>query len=164
MLCGRSQVRAKVAELTDDVGADLCVDAAGFVATVENAVWCTRRAGRMVQVGLPLQVEPNVPMWRVAGRELEIIGSHGMAASDFPAILKMVGPTDLSFSLFFSLFSRSFFAPSFAHRFSRILQVAEGRLRPQDLVEREVSLEEGAKAIEAMEGGSPLGITMVTSF
>ena len=25
-----------------------------------------------------------------AGRELEIIGSHGMAASDFPAILKMV--------------------------------------------------------------------------
>ena len=25
-----------------------------------------------------------------AGREIEIIGSHGMAASDFPAILKMV--------------------------------------------------------------------------
>ena len=27
---------------------------------------------------------------RGAGREIEIIGSHGMAASDFPAILKMV--------------------------------------------------------------------------
>ena len=37
-------------------------------------------------------------------------------------------------------------------------------LRPQDLVEREVSLAEGAAAIEAMDGGSPLGITMVTKF
>ena len=67
-------------------------------------------------------------MWRVAGRELEIIGSHGMAASDFPAILRMV---------------------------------AEGRLRPQDLIEKEVNLADGAAAIEAMEQGSPLGMTMV---
>jgi alcohol dehydrogenase len=115
------------------VGADVTVDAAGFASTVENAVWCTRRAGRMVQVGLPigLAAPPVVPMGRVAAREIEIVGSHGIAASDFPAILAMV---------------------------------AEGRLRPEELIERECSLGEGAKAIMAMEGGSPLGITMVTSF
>ena len=39
--------------------------------------------------------------------------------------------------------------------------VAEGRLRPEKLIEREVSLEEGCEAIHAMDQGSPLGITMV---
>jgi hypothetical protein len=44
----------------------------------------------MVQVGHPLQLSPQIPMARVAGRELELIGSHGMAAADFPMILEMV--------------------------------------------------------------------------
>jgi len=38
----------------------------------------------MIQVGLPLGLQPQIPMARVAGWELELIGSHGMAASDFP--------------------------------------------------------------------------------
>lgn len=42
--------------------------------------------------------------------------------------------------------------------------VAQGKLQPQALVEREVSLEEGAQAIMALEQGSPVGITMVTTF
>ena len=46
-----------------------------------------------------------------------------------------------------------------------ILQlVACGRLDPTALVERRVGLEEGARAIEAMDKVSPLGITMVTRF
>ena len=45
----------------------------------------------MVQVGLPLGGEPPVvPMARVAGREIEIIGSHGLDAADMPAILQLV--------------------------------------------------------------------------
>lgn len=35
---GNSHVRDEVARLTDGVGADITVDAAGFVSTVENAV------------------------------------------------------------------------------------------------------------------------------
>lgn len=130
--CGSGHVRAQVLESTDGVGADLAVDAAGFVATCEDAVWSARRGGRMVQVGLPLGgAKPEVPMARVAGREIEIIGSHGMAASDMPAILALV---------------------------------EEGKLDPTALVERECSLEEGAKAIEDMDKASPLGMTVVTRF
>jgi len=44
------------------------------------------------------------------------------------------------------------------------LLVACGRLDPTALVERRVGLEEGARAIEAMDKVSPLGITMVTRF
>jgi alcohol dehydrogenase len=40
---GDEHVRAEVLALTDGVGADVTIDAAGFVATCENAVWCARR-------------------------------------------------------------------------------------------------------------------------
>ena len=78
-------------QLTGGVGAELAIDAAGFKATCEDAVWSARRGGRMVEVGLPLGGEPPVvPMARVAGREIEIIGSHGLDAADMPAILQLV--------------------------------------------------------------------------
>ena len=127
---GAEHVRDEIRRLTGGVGADLTVDAAGFASTCEAAVWCARRGGRVVQVGLPLgDPAPSVPMARVAGWELEITGSHGIAASDFPSILQMV---------------------------------VDGKLRPEELVEREVSLAEGAAAIMEMDHGSPVGITMVT--
>lgn len=86
-----NDVRAKVIALCGGEGADLSVDAAGFTSTCENAVWCARRGGRMVQVGLPLGGRPPaIPMARVAAWELELIGSHGISASDFADVLKMV--------------------------------------------------------------------------
>lgn len=85
------QVRGDVWKATNNEGADVSIDAAGFPATCENAVHCTRRAGRMVQVGLPIGGRPPlIPMGLVAGRELELIGSHGFAARDLPDLLGMV--------------------------------------------------------------------------
>ena len=40
----------QVLQLTGGVGAELAIDAAGFKATCEDAVWSARRGGRMVQV------------------------------------------------------------------------------------------------------------------
>ena len=77
-------VRKRVMELTGGMGADLTIDAAGFKQTCEDAVWTTRRGSRMVQVGLPIGgQDPAIPMGLVAGREVEIIGSHGCAAGKF---------------------------------------------------------------------------------
>ena len=46
----------------------------------------------MVQVGLPIGGRPpQIPMGTVAGRELEIVGSHGFSATDLPDILRLVG-------------------------------------------------------------------------
>eukprot|EP01065_Artemidia_motanka_P006925 TRINITY_DN13386_c0_g1_i2.p1 TRINITY_DN13386_c0_g1~~TRINITY_DN13386_c0_g1_i2.p1 ORF type:complete len:320 (+),score=57.45 TRINITY_DN13386_c0_g1_i2:288-1247(+) len=128
---GEDRARDAVIAATSG-GADVSVDAAGFSATSESAVWCAARRGRVVQVGLPLGGRgPDIPMARVAGYELEIHGSHGCAAADFPALISMV---------------------------------ARGKLRPEVLVEREVSLAEGAAAIEAMDRGSRPGVTLVTRF
>lgn len=80
-----------VTSLTDGHGCDVSIDAAGFAATSENAVYCTKRGGRMVQVGLPIgETAPKIPMGLVAGHELEIFGSHGFAAVDLPKLLDLV--------------------------------------------------------------------------
>ena len=84
-------IRNMVMKFTNGLGADLTIDAAGFASTCENAVHTCRRGGRMIQVGLPIGGRPpQIPMGAVAGKELEIIGSHGFAASDLPNLLNFV--------------------------------------------------------------------------
>lgn len=84
-------VRETVMKLTNGLGADLTIDAAGFASTCENAVHTCRRGGRMIQVGLPIGGRPpQIPMGAVAGKELELVGSHGFAASDLPNLLDFV--------------------------------------------------------------------------
>ncbi len=80
---------AEVTEMTRG-GADVSLDTLGSPVTAANSVRCLRRRGRHVQVGLLLDGPTPLPMDVVVGRELEIYGSHGMAASDYPAMMAMV--------------------------------------------------------------------------
>ncbi|GAA3814130.1 zinc-dependent alcohol dehydrogenase family protein [Sphaerisporangium flaviroseum] len=81
----------RVRELTGG-GAHLTVDALGSATTCGAAIESLRRRGRHVQVGLLPRVagHPAVPMDRVIGLELEILGSHGMAAHAYPPMLEMI--------------------------------------------------------------------------
>ncbi|MER7665585.1 zinc-dependent alcohol dehydrogenase family protein [Streptomyces sp. NPDC096193] len=81
-----------VAEAVREVtggGAHLSLDALGSPVTCVNSVQCLRRQGRHIQVGL-LPEGVRLPMDRVVPLELEILGSHGMAAHDYPAMMAMV--------------------------------------------------------------------------
>ncbi|MGH8826549.1 MAG: zinc-binding dehydrogenase, partial [Jiangellaceae bacterium] len=73
-------------------GAHVSIDALGAPATAVASVRCLRRRGRHLQVGLLLGDEstPPIPMDLVVARELEIYGSHGMAAHEYPAMLALV--------------------------------------------------------------------------
>jgi alcohol dehydrogenase len=74
-------------------GAHVTMDALGAAEIVDVAVRSLRARGRHVQVGLMLgdQADAAVPWGAVVARELEIAGSHGMAAADYPAMLELVG-------------------------------------------------------------------------
>jgi alcohol dehydrogenase len=80
-----------VVEITGG-GVHVGIDAIGSAATAEASVRSLRRRGRHVQVGLMLGDAARAPLpWDlVVSRELEIYGSHGMAAADYPAMLAMV--------------------------------------------------------------------------
>lgn len=73
-------------------GAHLSIDALGSVRTCVDAVLSLRRRGRHVQVGLMAGADagPAIPMGRVIGYELEILGSHGMPAHRFPAVFGLL--------------------------------------------------------------------------
>ncbi|MGW6011057.1 zinc-dependent alcohol dehydrogenase family protein [Streptomyces sp. NPDC055210] len=70
-------------------GAHLSLDALGSPVTCAASIAGLRRRGRHVQVGL-LPDDPKVPMSRVIGLELELLGSHGMPAHAYPPMLESV--------------------------------------------------------------------------
>ncbi|MEV4185778.1 zinc-binding dehydrogenase, partial [Streptosporangium canum] len=79
---------ARVRELTGG-GAHVSIDALGSPQTCASSIEGLRRRGRHVQIGL-LPGLTALPMNRVIGYELELLGSHGMAAHAYPAMLEMV--------------------------------------------------------------------------
>ena len=80
---------ASIGDITGG-GAHVSLDALGAPAVAADSVRCLRRRGRHVQVGLLPGGPVPLPMDLVIARELEIYGSHGMAARDYPAMLAMV--------------------------------------------------------------------------
>ena len=109
-------------------GPHLSIDAVGHPAVVGASVASLRRRGRHVQVGLLPANATLLPMGTVIGRELEILGSHGMQAHRYPEMLQMI---------------------------------TDGRLAPDRLVTRTISLEEVPSALPAMGDAHPPGITVV---
>lgn len=77
------------------------------------------------------QATPRVPMSKVIADELEILGSHGMQAHRYDAMLALV---------------------------------QSGRIAPERLVGREISLEESIPALMAMDSFQGVGATVVTRF
>jgi D-arabinose 1-dehydrogenase-like Zn-dependent alcohol dehydrogenase len=87
-LLGTDDVSSRIAEITDG-GAHVTVDALGAASVVQAALRSLRPGGRHVQIGLlPGTVSLDLSM--LAGRELQWLGSHGMAAHHYPELLDLV--------------------------------------------------------------------------
>jgi alcohol dehydrogenase len=73
-------------------GAHVSLDALGHPVTLHNSIMCLKPRGKHIQVGLLLgdHAAPAVPMPKIVGKEIEIIGSHGMQAHRYDAMLDMI--------------------------------------------------------------------------
>lgn len=78
-------------------GATISLDAIGGVASLVASVGCLRPRGRHVQVGLmgAARTIPAQLITTAVARELELLGSHGMAATDYPAMLDRIAGGEL---------------------------------------------------------------------
>jgi alcohol dehydrogenase len=83
-----AEVAAAVWHQTDG-GAHVSIDALGSAQTLAGSVLSLRPRGRHIQVGL-LPAHTPVPMDCVIARELELYGSHGLAAHSYPELLALV--------------------------------------------------------------------------
>lgn len=89
---GVGDVGASVRDLTGG-GAHVSVDALGITETFHNAIRGLRKLGRHVQIGMPLgrHADPPIPLLElVYSRQIAVMGTRGIAASRFPALLEMV--------------------------------------------------------------------------
>lgn len=80
-----------VAQVVRDLtggGARVSLDCLGSPHTCAASVLSLGRRGRHVQVGLVPRAD--IPMDRVVAYELEIVGSHGLQAHEYPGMLAMV--------------------------------------------------------------------------
>ncbi len=125
-------VAEAVTEITRG-GAHVSLDALGHPVTCINSIKSLRKLGKHVQVGLLLaeQATPPIPMDRVIAHELEIIGSHGMQAYRYDAMLAMM---------------------------------QSGKLAPEKLLGRTISLEQSIDALVEMDRSAVPGVTVVTDF
>ncbi|WP_367152418.1 zinc-dependent alcohol dehydrogenase family protein [Leisingera sp. F5] len=92
LLNGReADVPAAIQEITKG-GAHVSLDALGHPVTMTNSILCLRPRGKHVQVGLMLgdHAAPAIPMPKIVGQEIELLGSHGMQAHRYGAMLDMV--------------------------------------------------------------------------
>ena len=86
-----TDVLAEIQEITGS-GAEVAVDALGSQLTSSQSILSLRRQGRHLQLGL-LPTPDGLtaePMARVIAYELDLLGSHGMAAADYPQMLAML--------------------------------------------------------------------------
>lgn len=73
-------------------GVHVSLDALGNRETCYNSIANLRKRGKHVQIGLLAgeHSDPPIPMGQVIAHELEIYGSHGMQAHDYPAMMQMI--------------------------------------------------------------------------
>jgi alcohol dehydrogenase len=73
-------------------GAHVSVDALGSPQTAYNSIACLGKRGRHIQVGLAVDhyKDMMIPMNDVIGKELDLMGSHGMQAHKYPEMLDMI--------------------------------------------------------------------------
>jgi len=114
-------------------GAHISIDALGHPDLCRNSVESLRKRGKHIQVGIMESGQHLVPlpMDKLIGRELEILGSHGMQAHRYPEMFELI---------------------------------ADGRLRPQELIGRTISLDETPAALTHMNEFAGTGITVIDRF
>ena len=114
-------------------GSHISIDALGHHEIIINSISSLRKRGKHIQVGIMEsgQHQTPIPIDKVIGRELEIIGSHGMQTHRYPEMLEMI----------------------------RV-----GRLEPQKLIGKTISLEDSITELVDMNSFAGTGVTVIDGF
>lgn len=127
-----SDVLGQIQEISKG-GVHVSLDALGSETTCLNSINSLRKRGKHIQVGLMTDdhKHPKIPMDKVIAGELEILGSHGMQAHQYPEMLELI---------------------------------KKGKLNPERLIAKTISLEDAIEALPHMNSFSHKGVTVIDSF
>lgn len=96
--------RATVGAVRDATGggAHVSVDALGNAEVAANSVRSLRKQGRHVQAGLLSARATALPMATVVAKELEVLGTKGMSARQYPELMDLIASADMDLGLLVS--------------------------------------------------------------
>ena len=97
---GRATVKA-VRDTTGG-GAHVSVDALGNGEVAANSVRCLRKQGRHVQAGLLPVRATALPVAAIIMKELEVLGTKGMSARQYPELIDLITTTAMDLGLLVS--------------------------------------------------------------
>ncbi|MFP6712957.1 MAG: alcohol dehydrogenase catalytic domain-containing protein [Rhodospirillales bacterium] len=90
--------KAEVLKLTEGRGADVVIEAVGYISVLGEALDLARIGGRIIPFGIYAALEGKLPFYEFYFKELNIINARAALPSDFPASIKLVedGKVDLT--------------------------------------------------------------------
>ena len=83
---GAVDVEDAIMDLTQGRGVDVAIECAGTVPTIQTAMRVTRSAGKVQLVGMPAETDPQIPLYQLINRELDVSGLFRYAGCYPPAI------------------------------------------------------------------------------
>ena len=82
--------KAEVLDYSDGRGADVVIEAIGYVSLLAEAMELSRVGGKIIPFGIYSATEGNLPFYEFYFKELNIINARAALPSDFPACIKLV--------------------------------------------------------------------------
>jgi 2-desacetyl-2-hydroxyethyl bacteriochlorophyllide A dehydrogenase len=90
--------KAEILKHTEGRGADVVIEAVGYISVLAEAMDIARVGGRIIPFGIYAALEGKLPFYEFYFKELDIINARAALPTDFPASIKLVeeGKVDLA--------------------------------------------------------------------
>lgn len=83
-------MKSRILELTDGVGADLVIESVGSLYTLAQAIDYVRLGGRVLAYGIQTNTEGSLPFYDLYFKEIQLINGRAATAKAFPECLELV--------------------------------------------------------------------------
>ena len=89
-LAPSDDMKARILELTDGVGADLVIESVGNLNTLGQAIDYVRLGGRVLAYGIQTNTEGALPFYNLYFKEIQLVNARAATAKAYPECLDLV--------------------------------------------------------------------------
>ena len=82
--------KLKVLQQTEGRGADVVIEAVGYISVLAEAMDISRTGGRIIPFGIYAELKGELPFYEFYFKELNIINARAALPADFPASIRLV--------------------------------------------------------------------------
>ena len=92
--------KLKVLQLTEGRGADVVIEAVGYISVLAEAMDISRIGGRIIPFGIYAELKGELPFYEFYFKELNIINARAALPEDFPKSIRLVETEEVKLEAF----------------------------------------------------------------